>query len=303
MSNISLFVQTAINSLVAASEIILVGISFGLTYRTARFIHFAQALTIAAGAYFAFFLYSKCTISLLPSMGLSVILCAGLGAISELSVHRPLRNNGSSGAVMLLASLGVLIVGQNIISLGFGDDLQTLAELNIRPGILLLGARLSPIRLWIIVASLISVVLISLLLNSTKIGKQMRAVGNSPFLSDVCGVNSNAIILITFGISSALAGLAGALLALDTGMTPTMGINPLILGIVAVIIAGDGAGNTMSIVFAGLIIGTVQQLSVWFLGSEWNETTTFLLLLVVLLLKPTGLFGQSEAVLFSKRRG
>jgi branched-chain amino acid transport system permease protein len=86
-------------------------------------------------------------------------------------------------------------------------------------------------------------------------------------------------------------------------MTPTMGINPLILGIVAVNIAGDGAGNTMSIVFAGLIIGTVQQLSVWFLGSEWNETTTFLLLLVVLLLKPTGLFGQSEAVLFSKRRG
>jgi branched-chain amino acid transport system permease protein len=295
--------QLIANSLVAASEIIVVGIAFGLIYRTARFIFFAQALMIAAGAYFTLFLYSQFSLPLLPSMGLSILLCGGVGAILELSVHRPLRNNGSSGTIMLLASLGVLIVGQNLISVGFGDDLRTLAGLNIKPGILFLGARLSPIRIWIIGVSLITVAFVFLLLNSTKTGKQMRSVGNSPFLAEVCGVNSDVIILITFVISSGLAGLAGVLLALDTGMTPTMGINPLILGIIAVIIAGAGAGDTIGIVFAGLLIGTVQQLSVWFLGSEWNETTTFLILLAVLLVKPTGLLDQAGWRSLFKRVG
>lgn len=292
--HLNMIAQLIANSLVAASEIILVGIAFVLTYRTARFIHFAQAVIIAAGAYFTLFLYSQCSLPLLPSMCLSILLCGGLGAITELSIHRPLRSRGSSGTILLLASLGVLIVGQNLISLGFGDDLLTLAGLNIQPGVIILGARLSPVRIWIICSSLSTVALVSLLLNSTKTGKQMRSVGNSPFLAEVCGVNSNGIILIAFVVSSGFAGLAGILLALDTGMTPTMGINPLILGIVAVIIAGARAESTIiGIVFAGLLIGTVQQLSVWFLGSEWNETTTFLILLAVLLVKPTGLLDQA----------
>ena len=165
-------------------------------------------------------------------------LCAALGILIEISVYRPLRHKGSSSLILLLASLGIYIVLQNIISMIFGDDIKTIRSGIVKEGINILGARITPVQITIIVVSLLLLVSCFLFLKYTKIGRAMRAVANDSELARVAGIESDKVILLTFALGSALAGIAGILVALDVDITPTMGMNALMMGVVAVIIGG-----------------------------------------------------------------
>ena len=282
--------QLIINSVIAASEIALVGIGFFLIYRTARFIHFTQAFVIALGAYLSYVCIVYLGISRTISVIISIFLCGMGGALMELLIYRPLRSCKTSSSILLLVSLGLYIIGQNIISLFFGDDVLGISDSNITVGIDVFGAKITPIRVLILLVTILTIFLLTLFLRLSRIGKSIRAVGNNPYLADVVGINSDKVILISFIVGSALAGLVGVLLSFDFGMRPMMGINPLIVGIVAVIIAGSG--NVWGISVSAFIIALVQQLVVWHLGAQWQEASTFAIILVVLLLRPNGLFGR-----------
>ena len=118
----------------------------------------------------------------------------------------------------------------------------------------------------------------------------MRAVANDPELANVSGINSNAVILWAFAIGSGLAGVAGVLIALDVDMTPTMGMNALMMGVVVVIIGG--VNNIPGIALGALLLATAQHLGAWFIGSQWQDAIAFIILVVFLLFKPEGFFGK-----------
>jgi len=275
--------------MVSGSAWLLLALGFALVYRSARFFHFAQGIVFTASAYVAFAL---CLVGLpMPyCVVVSIAAAAALGAGMEVGAYRPLRRRGASSLVLLLASLGIYVVLQNVISLIFGDDTKSIRTGVVREGINVLGARITPIQITTICVSIVLVVALAAFLRYAKLGRAMRAVANDPELANLSGIDSDRVILWAFAIGSALAGIAGILVALDVDMTPTMGMNALMMGVVAVIIGG--VNSIPGIALGALLLGMAQQFGVWWISSQWQDAIAFIILLAFLLFRPQGFMGR-----------
>lgn len=268
----------------------LIALGFALIYGTVRFFHFAHGVVFTAGAYLTFLFKVWFGLPLFFSVIAAIGLCTVLGCLIEISIYRPLRHRDSSPLILLLASLGVYVVLQNIVSMVFGDDTKTIRSGMVEEGINILGARITPIQITIIAVSLFLLVCCFLFLKCTKMGQAMRAVANDPELARVAGIESDRVILSTFALGSALAGIAGILVALDVDMTPTMGMNALLMGVVAVIIGG--VGSIPGVALGALFLGMAQHLGVWKISSQWQDAIAFVILLIFLLFRPQGFLGK-----------
>lgn len=224
------------------------------------------------------------------SIILSIVLCAAIGCLIEMAIYRPLRKKGSPELIFLLASLGIYIILQNTISVLFGDSTKTLRSNNVTEGLAVLGARITSIQLTSIFVSLAFISILAIFLNRTKIGICIRAVANDSDLANISGVSSKKVLVWVFGIGSALAGLAGILVALDVDMTPAMGMNALMLGVVAVIVGG--VNSIPGIALGALLLAAAQHIGIWFIGSQWQDTIIFVILVLFLLFRPEGFFGK-----------
>ena len=282
--------QLIVNGIIAGSVYTLVAVGFAVIYRTVKFFHFAHGVVFTAGAYFVYFFKAWLGWPDIVAIPVSTGLCAVLGILIEISVYRPLRHKGSSSLILLLASLGIYIVLQNIISMIFGDDIKTIRSGIVKEGINILGARITPVQITIIIVSLLLVASCFLFLKYTKVGQAMRAVANEPELANISGIETDRVILFTFAIGSALAGIAAILVALDVDMTPTMGMNALMMGVVAVIIGG--VESIPGIAMGGLLLGMAQHLGVWKISSQWQNAIAFVVLLIFLLFRPQGFLGK-----------
>ncbi|NQT94142.1 MAG: branched-chain amino acid ABC transporter permease [Lentisphaerae bacterium] len=282
--------QLTINGVIAGAVYALVGIGFALIYNTAKFFHFAHGAVFTLGAYFTLVLANGLGLPLLLAFPIAVILAALLGCSLEMFVFASIRRKGGSPLVLLLSSLGLYVILQNLISICFGDGIKTLRTGVVKGGMELLGARITPVQVSIIAASVILLVTLVIFLRSTKIGKAMRATSSDARLADVCGINSGRVMVCAFGIGSALTAVAGILVALDVDMTPTMGLNALMMGIVAVIIGGRH--SVLGIALGALLLGMAQHLGVWYIGSQWQDAIAFFILLAFLLVRPEGVMGK-----------
>ena len=282
--------QLILNGIIAGSVYTLVAVGFAVIYRTVRFFHFAHGVVFTAGANFTYLFKALLGWPIIVAIPTSIGLCAMLGVIIETSVYRPLRHKSSSSLIQLLASLGIYIVLQNILSMVFGDDTKTIRSSIVKEGINILGAMITPVQITIIIVSLLLVATCFLFLKYTKVGQAMRAVANDPELANMSGIETDRVILYTFAIGSALAGIAGILVALDVDMTPTMGMNALMMGVVAVIIGG--MGSVPGIAMGALLLGMAQQFGVWKIGTQWQDAIAFVVLLIFLLFRPQGFLGK-----------
>ncbi len=285
-----MFNQLLINALIASSIYILVAVSFSLIYQTTRFFHFAHAVVFTSGAYFTYMFYKLFHLPLFLAIPVAVAIAALLGCCMEILIYKPLRRNHASPMVLLLASLGLYIVLQNTISMVFGDDTKSIRSGVVREGLPVLGARITPIQIIIIVISVILIIAVALWLKKSKTGKSMRAVANDAELAKISGIDADMIVLRTFAVGSALAGVAGILVALDVDMTPTMGMNALMMGVVAVIIGG--VGSIPGVALGALLLGFAQHLGVWKISSQWQDAIAFIILFVFLLFRPQGFLGR-----------
>lgn len=282
--------QLIVNGLIAAGIYGLAGLGFGLIFWVSKFFHFAYGIIFTAGAYFTFLILTWLSFPLLPAILLATGLSAVMGCCIEVFIYRPIRCKGATSLVLLLASLGVYIVIQNLISITFGDDVKVIRPGNVREGVNIFGVRITTIQMSIVCISTILIVVVAILLRTTKIGKAMRAVANDPELADVSGIVSNRIILYSVALGSALAGVAGILLALDVDMNPTMGMNALMMGVVVVIIGGEG--SVLGVSLGAVLLGLAQHLGVWKVSSQWQDAIAFIILLAFLLLRPQGFLGK-----------
>jgi branched-subunit amino acid ABC-type transport system permease component len=189
---------------------------------------------------------------------------------------------------MLLASLGLFVVIQNLISLAFGDDTKSIRRGVVAEGIPVLGARITVLQIEIILVGL-GLSVCAAALQGSRMGRFIRAVANDLELSRVVGIDCDAVILRSFALGSSFAGVAAILASLDTDMTPTIGFNALLIGVVAAIAGGIGSG--WGAIFGGLLLGFAQNLGVWVLPTRWQDAITFAILLIFLLARPQGFFG------------
>jgi len=282
--------QILTNVLICTSEYILLGASFALVYSVVRFFHFAHGVVYVWGAYLAYLMARVVGLPLGLAIPVAVVGAALVGMGIELAIYRPLRKKKASSLILLVASLGVYIVLQNVISLLFGDDTKSIRTWPVREGLNVFGARITPVQIIIIASAVVLFIAVTLFLKLTKMGKAMRAVANDPELALISGINVNRVILFTFALGSALAGVAGILVSCDVDMTPTMGMRALMMGVVVVIIGGRN--SIPGVALGALLLGMAQHLGVWHISSKWQDSIAFVILLIFLLIRPQGFFGR-----------
>jgi branched-chain amino acid transport system permease protein len=281
-----------INGVVAGSVYMLIALGFGLIYATTRVFHFAHGAVYTVGAYATYLLIKQLGFPLPIALVASVLFSSALGGAIELSVYRPLRKNRASLMVLLLASLGLYVLIQNLVSLGFGDDSRSVRRGIIVSGIDFMGARITPTQIKVILVSLTLCFFVGALLRQTHLGHLARAVANDSELGTIVGIRSDRIILYVLVVGSGLAGFAGTLASLDTDVRPTMGFNALLMGVIAAFVGG--IGSTFGAVVGGLVVGLAQHLGVWIFSTQWQDTIVFGVLILLLFLRPQGLFGENH---------
>lgn len=191
---------------------------------------------------------------------------------------------------MLVSSFGLLVLLQGLLQLAFGAQMQTIPVGDVKAGHRLCGAVVSDTQ--IATAGVLSAVLLGLWVIErwTRLGRAMRAVADDGLAASVVGIDPERVILWAFAMGSALAGLAGILVSLETNIEPTMGFNAVLKGIVASIIGG--IGSIPGAALGGLLLGLAENLGIWKLPSMWKDALAFALLIVFLLVRPQGILGR-----------
>jgi branched-chain amino acid transport system permease protein len=282
--------QLLFNGVIAGGIYALVAIGFALIYQTTRFFHFAHGAVYTFGAYFAYLFFVQLGFDRWLAFPLACVATMVLGVALEVGIYKPMRNRKATDLTLLIASLGLYIVLQNVISMVWGDDTKTMRTGEVVEGHAILGARITNIQIAIIATSLALITLIALMLTRTKFGKALRALANDPELARLSGINSDRYIMYAFAIGSFLAAVAAIMISFDTDMTPTMGFNALVMGVIAVIVGG--IGSLPGAALGGLLIGLAQNLGVYWLPSKWQDTIAFVILIGFLLFRPYGILGR-----------
>lgn len=282
--------QIIVNIIISFSIYLFVAQTFVLTYFPAKFFNIAHAITLTFSAYFTYLFSQQLQFSLWLSIPLAIICATAIGMLSEIGIYKPLRKRGASPMILMIASLGLYTVLQNIISMFWGDDTKSVRMGDIQVGHEFLGAYITDIQIITIVVCILLFVACVVFMNRSRIGRNISAVASNPELSNIIGISSDRVILWAFGIGSALASVAGILIAFDTDMTPTMGFSWLLYGVVAMIIGG--VGSNWGLIGGALLLATAQHLSGYYIGSQWMDAVAYIILILFLIAKPLGFSGK-----------
>jgi branched-chain amino acid transport system permease protein len=278
-----------------------IGVSLGL--QILRFANFSHAELLTWGAYLAlsFTAFAGAGASIGPlSFGwqlLVAVLLAGIGTgvvalIVDRLVYDRLRARHANTLTMVFASFGVALVLRNLVLLLWGPDAHYYTtELQIAVEVLP-NVRMLPDQIFILILAFVLVLALQLFLRLSRLGMAMRAMAESPALARVCGIEVNKVIRLTWMASGALAAAAGVFAGLTVQLRPEMGFN-LLLSLFTAAILG-GAGSLIGGVVGGLAVGLAENLSVLVIPAGYKQAMPFLLLLLVLVFRPQGLFGSPE---------
>jgi branched-subunit amino acid ABC-type transport system permease component len=283
-------IQITINIFLQFILFLLISQTFSLTYYPTRFFHIAHAITLTFSAYFTYLFSQQLHFPIALSIPLAIAGATAIGMLSEIALYKPLRKRNASPMILMIASLGLYTVLQNVISMLWGDDTKSIRTGEIKVGNEFFGAYITDIQIITIAVCLALFLACVFFMKYSRIGRNIRAVASNPELSNIVGINSNRIILWSFGIGSALAAVAGILIAFDTDMTPTMGFNWLLYGVVAMIIGG--VGSNWGLVGGALLLATAQHLAAYYIGSQWMDAVAYIILILFLIGKPLGFSGK-----------
>ncbi|MBD3253189.1 branched-chain amino acid ABC transporter permease [Candidatus Pacearchaeota archaeon] len=286
--------QLLINGLIAGAIYALVSSGFSLIYSTCKFIHFAHGAVIAFSAYTLFLLFSVFGLNFWLGVILTIALTSFLGYLMNITVYKKLRKKKASNIILLIASFGLLILIESLILIFFGADVKTIGYIKVSKGLEFMGAIITPLQIFIIITSFILLVSLFFFMKKTKIGKAMRAVSDNKDVAEIVGISSEKIYNWSFSIGSAIAGIAGILVALEQNLEPTMGTGLIIKGFTASIIGG--ITSVPGAILGAFLLGLAENFGIWYLPSGYKDAIAFILLFLFLLFRPNGILGI-------KRRG
>lgn len=282
--------QIIFNILYSFSIIALLALSFNVIFITSKFLNLAHAVIITFAGYFCYFFYTQQGISFWIAIILGIVISVLISLIIELSIYRPLRKKNTASTLMLITSLGLYIVLQNCISILWGDDTKTIKISDITPGNVLAGVHYTKIQITTILLNISLFVFTVLFLQFHKIGRNMRAISANLKLANIHGINSNHTILWSYIIGSVLASIVGIFISIDTGITPVVGFNLLLYGIIAMVIGG--IGSKWGLLGGALLLASALHLGAYYIDSKWMDAIAFTILIVFLIWKPLGFSGN-----------
>ena len=285
------FITNLINGVSLGSIYAVIALGYTMVYGIAKMLNFAHGDVIMVGAYIVFALTSYAGVNPYLALVISMAACTLLGMAIERFAYKPLR--GASPLAVLITAIGVSYFLQNMALLIFGSQAKSFTSIVNLPALTLAGGKItiSAETIVTIIVSLIIMVSLTLFVNKTKPGRAMLAVSEDKGAAQLMGVNVNATISLTFAIGSGLAAVAGVLLcsAYPTLSSQT-GAMPGIKAFVAAVLGG--IGSIPGAVIGGVLIGVIEILSRSYISSQRADAIVFAVLIIVLLVKPTGILGK-----------
>jgi len=287
------FLTYLINGISLGSVYALIALGYTMVYGIAKMLNFAHGDVIMIGAFTTYTICS--TMGLHPVIGVlaAVVVCTVLGMAIEKIAYKPLRKASSSLAVLITA-IGVSYLLQNVALLIFGANSKSFTSVISMEPIRLAGEQLSITgeTLVTILSCIVIMIGLMLFINKTKAGQAMLAVSEDKGAAQLMGINVNGTIALTFAIGSALAAIAGVLLcSAYPSLTPYTGSMPGIKAFVAAVFGG--IGSIPGAFIGGILLGIIEIFGKAYISSQMADAIVFGVLIVVLLVKPTGLLGKN----------
>jgi branched-chain amino acid transport system permease protein len=288
------FLSYLIKGISLGSVYAIIALGYTMVYGIAKMLNFAHGDVIMVGAYSVFIMSTSLGLSPFFGVLTSIVVCTALGLTIERVAYKPLRGAASPLAVLITA-IGVSYLLQNIALLVFGaNTISFTSVINISP--ITFGSNneltISGETIVTIIAGIIVMVGLTLFVNKTKMGHAMRAVSEDKGAASLMGINVNATIALTFAIGSALAAIAGVLLcsAYPT-LNPYTGAMPGIKAFVAAVFGG--IGSIPGAMIGGVLLGIIEVFGKAYISSQMADAIVFAVLIIVLLVKPTGILGKN----------
>ncbi|MBS3099154.1 branched-chain amino acid ABC transporter permease [Candidatus Pacearchaeota archaeon] len=285
----SLLTQLTVNGLIAGSIYALVASGFSLIYGTNRFMHFAHGISVVIAGYILYSLFTVWKIPIVLSIFITLVLSGIFGLGIYRLIYLPLQNKKASNVILLMASIAILILFQNLIQAFYGADIKTIGYIKVGKGLSFIGAVITKLQIAIIIVSLLLLISLYFFMKKTKLGRDMRAVSDNKELASIVGINQRRVSDYSFILGSALAGVAGVLIALEQNLEPAMGTTLIIKGFTGAVIGG--ISYVPASVLGSYILGVAENYGIWFLPSGYKDAIAFVLLFIFLLFRPSGLFG------------
>ena len=286
------FLANLINGISLGSVYAIIALGYTMVYGIAKMLNFAHGDVIMVGAYVAFTVISTMHLPIWAGVLLSILICTALGMTIEKIAYKPLRNAGSPLAVLITA-IGVSYFLQNLALLIFGSNTKSFSSvvsienLELFDGELIITGE----TIVTIISCILIMICLTLFINKTKSGQAMLAVAEDKGAAQLMGINVNKTIALTFAIGSGLAAVAGVLLCSSyPSLSPYTGSMPGIKAFVAAVFGG--IGSIPGALVAGILLGVIEILSKYYISSQLSDAIVFGMLIIVLLLKPTGIFGK-----------
>ena len=283
------FLNYFINGLSLGSVYAIIALGYTMVYGIAKMLNFAHGDVIMVAGFVIYTLMNSLGVHPIAAVLISVVVCTVLGVTIEKIAYKPLGK--ATPLAVLITAIGVSYFLQNLALLIFGSDTKMFTSVVKVPQLNLGEITITGETIVTIIACIIIMVCLTLFIKKTKAGQAMLAVSEDKDAAELMGINVNATISLTFAIGSGLAAVAGALLCSQyTSLTPYTGAMPGIKAFVAAVFGG--IGSIPGALIGGLLLGVIENLSKAYISSQMADAIVFSVLIIVLLVKPTGILGK-----------
>ncbi len=284
------FLQQLVNGISLGSIYALVALGYTMVYGIIKLINFAHGDIYMIGAYVGFAATAYLGVGFIPSLIIAMAACAILGVTIEKVAYKPLRN--STRIAVLITAIGISLLLEYVMMYFVGAQVRSYPRL-LSDTLLNLGSIIiSTQQIYIIVTSIVLMIFLQYVVKKTKVGKAMRAVSADKDAAQLMGIKVDSTISFTFAIGSALAGAGGVLVGVYyNSIDPLMGMMPGLKAFVAAVFGG--IGSIPGAMIGGLSIGVIETLVSGYGSSMYRDAAVFAFLIVILILKPSGLLGKN----------
>ena len=285
------FLSHLLNGISLGSVYAIIALGYSMVYGIAKMLNFAHGDVIMIGAYISFCATQYWGMPALASVAVAMVVCTVLGVVIERLAYKPLR--AASSLAVLITAIGMSYLLQNVAQLIWGANPKSFPSVVGLSSVSMFGGQLliSGEAIVTILANIVIMIALTLFTGRTKMGRAMRAVSEDKGAAELMGINVNATISVTFAIGSALAAIAGVLLCSTyPALMPTTGSMPGIKAFTAAVFGG--IGSIPGALIGGLLLGVIEILGKAYVSTELGDAFVFAVLIVVLLVKPTGLLGK-----------
>ena len=294
MDNFRQLFQYILSGLSNGAIYALIGFGYAIIYNATGIINFAQGEFVMLGGMLTVFFLVFFHLPVIPAIVLSVVIATCVGILFERLAIRPLKD--ASPLRLIIITIGASIFIRGVAMLIWGKDTHALPAFSGDDPLYIAGATILPQHLWILGVSVLIIIVSRLFFNHSVMGKAMRACSYNPRAAGLVGINVKNMVLLSFALSAAIGSLAGIIIAPLTMTSYDVGVMLGLKGFCAVIIGGMSSG--MGTVLGGLLLGLLESLGAGFISASYKDAIAFIILLLILFIRPEGLFKQKETERF-----